>query len=84
MRHLKTLLRIVLASGFWSIIVTALWVALLGVVDPPVTWVMIEQAGTQQEFHRTTVGLEDVSRSLPLAIIASEDQRFFHHFGFAW
>ncbi|HMC97432.1 MAG TPA: monofunctional biosynthetic peptidoglycan transglycosylase [Flavobacteriales bacterium] len=72
------------AIGFWTLVVSALWAALLGVVDPPVTWTMITQSFEQEEFHRRTVDLEEISRSLPLAVIASEDQRFFHHFGFAW
>jgi len=73
-----------LAIGFWTMVVSALWVALLGIVDPPVTWTMISQSLEQEEFRRSTVGLEEISRSLPLAVIASEDQRFFHHFGFEW
>lgn len=85
MRHpLRTILRWCLAIGFWTVVVSAIWVALLGVVDPPVTSTMITQSWVQEEFHRTTVDLEEMSRSMPLAVIASEDQRFFHHFGFAW
>lgn len=72
------------AIGLWTVIVSVLWVALLGVVDPPVTSTMITQSWEQEEFHRSNVDLEDMSRSMPLAVIASEDQRFFHHFGFAW
>ncbi|MFZ1333227.1 MAG: monofunctional biosynthetic peptidoglycan transglycosylase [Flavobacteriales bacterium] len=84
MRLLKSFFRILFAIMFWTVFVTALWVALLGVVDPPVTWAMVVQSKEQKDLHRTTVGLEDISRSLPLAVIASEDQRFFHHFGFEW
>lgn len=84
MRYLKTFFRVFFATFFWTIIVTALWAALLGVIDPPVTWVMVDQSNEQKEFHRTTVDLGDISRSLPLAVIASEDQQFFQHFGFEW
>ena len=84
MRLLKSFFRILFAIVFWTVFVTALWVALLGVVDPPVTWAMVVQSKEQKEFHRTSVDLEDISRSFPLAVIASEDQRFFHHFGFEW
>jgi len=73
-----------LASLFWCVIVSVLWVGLLGIVDPPVTWVMAEQAGQQEQFTRTRVDLKDISRNLPLSIIASEDQRFMTHNGFSW
>ncbi len=72
------------AAVFWGMVVSVLWVALLGVADPPVTWTMAVQANEQDAFHRTNVGLEHMARQMPLAVIASEDQRFFHHRGFEW
>ncbi len=83
-RRVGSTFRWCFAIGFWTLIVSALWVALLGLVDPPVTWTMISQSFEQDEFHRSSVGLDEISRNLPLAVIASEDQRFFHHFGFEW
>lgn len=72
------------AAAFWSIVVSVCWVGLLGIVDPPVTWVMAQQANEQEEFSRFQADLGDISRNLPLSIIASEDQRFMTHHGFSW
>ena len=84
MGRLRTFLRIGIATAFWTIIVTVLWTALLGVVDPPVTWVMAQQAREQDRFSRIQVDLDDIARAMPLSVIASEDQRFMTHFGFSW
>lgn len=72
------------AAAFWFIVVTALWAALLGVVDAPVTWHMAAQAREQDGVQRTIVPLERIARQLPLAVMASEDQRFLFHHGFSW
>ncbi len=72
------------ASAFWFVVITASWVALLGIVDPPVTWVMAQQSNEQEQFHRSVRPLEDIARCMPLAVISSEDQRFMTHHGFSW
>ena len=72
------------AIGFWVIIVSILWVCLLGLVDPPVTWHMADRCNEYGSVRRENISLGKVSRSLPLAVIASEDQRFMVHGGFAW
>ncbi|MBK7383838.1 MAG: monofunctional biosynthetic peptidoglycan transglycosylase [Flavobacteriales bacterium] len=84
MRPLRTTLRFFLASACWFVLVSASWVALLGLVNPPVTWVMVDQASEQGEFHRTNKPLHEVARCMPLAVISSEDQRFMTHNGFSW
>ena len=84
MRLLKSFFRILFAIVFWTVFVTALWVALLGVVDPPVTWAMVVQSKEQKEFHRTSVDLEDISRSFPLAVIRLQGQRFFSQLRVVW
>lgn len=84
MHNLRIFFRWCLAIGFWTVVVSVLWVALLGVCDPPVTWIMVEQSGEQGAIDRATVDLTAIARHLPLAVIASEDQRFFHHQGFEW
>lgn len=61
---------------------SVLWVALLGVLDPPVTWIMAQQAGEQKGFAREWRDLDRISRNMPLAVIASEDQKFMDHHGF--
>jgi len=83
-RTIPTALRWCAASLWWVIVVSVLWVLLLGTMDPPVTWVMVEQARDQDALHRTMVPLRNIARSLPLAVIASEDQRFMSHRGFSW
>lgn len=72
------------ALGFWTVVITASWAALLGIADPPVTWAMIEQRIEQGGIRRANRSLEEVARALPLAIISSEDQRFMTHGGFSW
>lgn len=84
MRRIRTFFRWAFAVAFWFVVVSVLWVGLLGVVDPPVTWVMAQQSNEQEEFSRIQADLSDISRNLPLSIIASEDQRFMTHSGFSW
>lgn len=79
---LKQILRTVLAAGFWTVVVCVLWVLVLRVLPPPVTWLMAQQAGEQGSVRRTWVPLSVMSRAMPMAVIAAEDQRFFDHHGF--
>ena len=64
------------------ITVSVLWVLLLAIADPPVTWVMAQQAGEQRSFHRNWRDLEEISHDMPLAVMAAEDQKFMDHHGF--
>ena len=82
-RKLFLPLRILGAIAFWLILVSASWVGLLGLCNPPVTWVMVEQSIEQDEFHRRNMRLEEIARAMPLAVISSEDQRFMTHHGFS-
>ncbi|QQR86607.1 MAG: monofunctional biosynthetic peptidoglycan transglycosylase [Flavobacteriales bacterium] len=75
-------LRWLCAMAFWCVVVSVLWVLLLRVADPPVTGVMVEQAGAQESFERTWKDLDEMSLWMPLAVIASEDQKFMDHRGF--
>ena len=77
-------MRALAAAAFWSVAVTAAWVGLLGIADPPVTFAMIQQAREQGGIQRADRPLEEIARALPLAVISSEDQRFMTHRGFAW
>jgi monofunctional biosynthetic peptidoglycan transglycosylase len=82
MRSIRTTFRWLFATAFWTVVVSVLWVLLLAVVDPPVTWVMAEQASEQKAFSRTWRDLDEISRDMPLAVMAAEDQKFMDHFGF--
>lgn len=84
MPWLKTIFRSIAVAAFWTIIVSVLWVALLGAIDPPVTWHMADRSQHHSPLRRTSVPLKAIARNLPLAVIASEDQRFMVHNGFAW
>ncbi len=84
MHRILTPIRWLLALGFWTIIVSVLWVGLLGLIDPPVTWHMAARAKVHGPIKREVVPLYDIARAMPLAVIASEDQRFMVHNGFAW
>lgn len=77
-------LRALLAMVAWAVVISVSWVLLLGAFDAPLTWLMAEQAKEQGRLQRTVVPLGAMARSLPLAVIASEDQRFMTHDGFAW
>lgn len=84
MRAIGKFFRFVGALSFWFVLLSVSWVALLGIANPPVTWVMVEQAAEQESFHRKNVRLEEMARAMPLAVISSEDQRFMTHNGFSW
>ena len=78
----RKILRTALATGLWTVVVCVLWVLLLRIVPPPVTWLMAQQAAEQGAVRRTWVPLSSISRTMPMAVIAAEDQKFFDHHGF--
>jgi len=80
----KRTLTVLGAIGLWSVLVCVLWVLTLRIIPPPVTWVMVDQANEQGAVQREWIPLERMSHDMPLAVIASEDQRFLHHHGFSW
>lgn len=53
-------------------------------INPPFTAVMLAEKLKGTTFRRHWVPLEDISRNLPLAVIASEDGRFCVHWGVDW
>jgi monofunctional biosynthetic peptidoglycan transglycosylase len=53
-------------------------------INPPTTSVMVLNKLTGGAARQTWVGLDDISRQLPLAVIASEDGRFCVHWGVDW
>lgn len=75
-----------IASGLALSIACVLSVAVYAVVPPPATplmWVRGVQDGAWPEARRWKP-LAEISRHLPRAVIASEDQRFCSHSGFDW
>jgi monofunctional biosynthetic peptidoglycan transglycosylase len=76
------LFRTFLAIAGWFVVISILWVAVLRFIPPPVTWVMVVQAQEQGGIQRTWKPLEAIAPSMPMAVIAAEDQGFFGHHGF--
>ncbi len=73
----------------WFFISTIGVVIIYRFIPPPVTPLMVirlfEQAADEKRDIRLSkdwVSLEDMSPSMPLAVITSEDQKFEEHFGF--
>lgn len=78
----KRILRLALGTLAWACLVCVLWVLVLRIVPPPVTWVMAEQAKEQGAVARTWKPLSALPAAMPMAVIAAEDQLFFTHGGF--
>lgn len=53
----------------------------LAVLNPPTTAYILQDSGDQPPWLTRWTALEDISPHLPLAVVASEDQRFPDHFG---
>lgn len=80
----KRALAFLAATAFWFVFVCVLWVLALRVLPPPVTWVMVTQSNELGSIQRDWIPLHRMAHNMPLAVIASEDQRFLHHHGFSW
>jgi monofunctional biosynthetic peptidoglycan transglycosylase len=66
------------------LILTATVVALLRFVPPPTTAFMLAHrwSSADAEVDYRWVPLQQISSTLPIALVAAEDQRFLEHFGF--
>src|SRR3990170_8006604 len=53
-------------------------------VNPPITTVMLVEKLKGHTLRRHWVPLENISRNLPVAVIAGEDGRFCDHWGVDW
>ena len=85
---LKRIGRILLKIVLWFFILSILSVIVFRFVPPPITPLMISRVIEQKVNHKDAklvkdwVPMEEISPSLPLAVITSEDQQFEEHFGF--
>jgi monofunctional biosynthetic peptidoglycan transglycosylase len=86
---IRKVIRIILKLILWFFISTIAVVLIYRFLPPPVTPLMIlrvfEQAADEKRDVRLTkdwVSLEEMSKSMPLAVITSEDQKFEEHYGF--
>jgi monofunctional biosynthetic peptidoglycan transglycosylase len=69
------------------LIILAFVAGLIGLyrfVDPPVTPLMLIRLAQGDGMRHTSRPLERIDRDLPLAVIASEDNRFCRHAGVDW
>jgi monofunctional biosynthetic peptidoglycan transglycosylase len=60
------------------------YLALLSVVNPPLTLTQLSALAEMKRLKRDYVALGDISDHVRLAVIAAEDQRFASHDGFDW
>jgi monofunctional glycosyltransferase len=77
LRRIGIAIAVVLASLLLSVIAFRF-------VNPPITPVMVAEKLKGVTLQRRWVPLEDISRELPLAVVASEDGRFCAHWGVDW
>jgi monofunctional biosynthetic peptidoglycan transglycosylase len=91
----RTVLRVSLQTAAALFLLSVVWVLLYRWVPPPATWLMLDrrahapvgrgyygiQAGARHANYRFCT-LDEVSPSIPLAMVAAEDQRFLLHHGF--
>ena len=72
----------VLRIALILLIASTAWVILYRFVDPPITVPMIRDAIAGEHVERTWVGLDQIARSMPRAVIGAEDSTFCSHNGF--
>jgi monofunctional biosynthetic peptidoglycan transglycosylase len=91
----RTVLRVSLQTAAALFLLSVVWVLLYRWVPPPATWLMLDrrahapvgrgyygiQADSRHANYRFCT-LDEVSPSIPLAMVAAEDQRFLIHHGF--
>jgi monofunctional biosynthetic peptidoglycan transglycosylase len=84
----RTILRFIWKIIKWFLILSIVSVILFRFVPVPFTplmlWRCVEQKsdGKEMKLHKDWTSLDNISVSMPLAVIASEDQNFEEHFGF--
>ena len=59
-----------------------LWAGAYRLLNPPTTYLMIRDRLAGLEVKQQWVGLDEMSRHIPRAVIAAEDSRFCQHRGF--
>lgn len=85
---LKKVLRILIKCFFWFLGLSILTVIIYRFVPPPITPLMIQRVveqkmdGKEIKLEKDWLSLDEISPSLPLAVITAEDQKFEEHFGF--
>jgi monofunctional biosynthetic peptidoglycan transglycosylase len=76
------ILKFVLKLLGWLVALSLVWVVAYRWVNPPTTSLMIRDHFNDVNIYREWVGLPEMSRHIPRAVIAAEDSRFCEHRGF--
>ena len=75
-------LKFILKLFVWAVTLSLVWVVAYRWIDPPTTSLMIRDHFNDVKVYREWVGLNEMSRHIPRAVIAAEDSRFCEHNGF--
>jgi monofunctional biosynthetic peptidoglycan transglycosylase len=82
----KNISRLILKIILLLFIFTTSWALLYRFVNPPITPLMVirylESDGKSRRILKTWKDYDAISESMALAVVASEDQKFFEHHGF--
>ncbi|HEX9666805.1 MAG TPA: monofunctional biosynthetic peptidoglycan transglycosylase [Thermodesulfobacteriota bacterium] len=82
----KNISRFILKIILLLLIITTSWVLLYRYVNPPITPLMVirylESDGQSRRILKTWKDYDSISDNMALAVVASEDQKFFEHHGF--
>ena len=76
------ILKFILKLLGWLVALSLVWVVAYRWVNPPTTSLMIRDHFNDVKIYREWVGLSEMSRHIPRAVIAAEDSRFCEHRGF--
>jgi monofunctional biosynthetic peptidoglycan transglycosylase len=81
----KRILRWTLRSIVFFFAFTIAWVVLYKWINPPTTYLHLTcDCSEKTTFHKEWVDSEQISRSMKLAVVASEDNNFMKHGGIDW
>jgi monofunctional glycosyltransferase len=82
----KNVSRFLLKIILLLLIITTSWVLLYRFVNPPITPLMVirylESGSKSRKNLKTWRNYDSISENMALAVLASEDQKFFEHHGF--
>jgi monofunctional glycosyltransferase len=82
----KNFSRFLLKIILLLLIITTSWVLLYRYVNPPITPLMVirylESSGKSRRILKAWKDYDSISENMALAVVASEDQKFFEHHGF--
>jgi monofunctional glycosyltransferase len=83
---LKNISRFILKIILLLFVITTSWVLLYRFVNPPITPLMVirylESSGNGRRIVKSWKDYDSISENMALAVLASEDQKFFEHHGF--